>query len=90
MTPKRRYLYELREVYEIDEYKNEEEIDSNIKNNYIVEDKIEYEKTYNLNAEQLKALINMTPLLKMRNKIDEINLTHITIALNIYILRIKE
>ena len=90
VTPKRMYLHELREVYEIDEYKNEEEIDNNIKNNYIVEEKIEFEKKYSVNGEQLKSLINMTPLLKNYNKADEINLTHITIALNIYILRIKE
>lgn len=90
VTPKRRYLHELREIYEIDEYKNEEEIDNNIKNNYIVEEKIEFEKTYNLNNEQLISLINMTPLLKKRNKVDEINLTRITIALNVYVLRIKE
>lgn len=47
--------------------------------------KIELEKTYSLNEYQLESLINMTPLLKNRVRLNEINLNHITIALNIYI-----
>jgi len=90
VTPKKKYLYELREAFKIDDYKNEEEIDSNIRNNYNVLEKIEFEKTYNLNEEQLEALINMTPLLKTRSKSDKININSITISLNIYVLNSKE
>ena len=90
VTPKKKYLYELREKFGIDDYKNEEEIDNNIRNNYNVIEKIEFEKIYNLTEEQLGTLINMTPLLKNRVKSNKINLTSITISLNIYILNSKE
>lgn len=90
VTPKKKYLYELREIFNIDDYKNEEEIDNNIRNNYNVIEKFEIEKTYSLNKEQLCSLINMTPLLKNRIKLEEVNLDNITIALNIYVLGTKD
>lgn len=90
VTPQKKYLYELREIFNIDDYKNEKEIDRNIKNNYNVIEKFEIEKTYNLNKKQLYSLINMTPLLKNKFKSEEVNLNNITIALNVYILGISE
>lgn len=89
VTPKKKYLYELREKFEIDDYKNEEEIDNNIKKNYNVIKKIGFEETYNINEEQLEFLINMTPLLKSREKHNKINLDYITISLNVYVLEAK-
>lgn len=89
VTPKKKYLYELREKFEIDDYKNEEEIDNNIKKNYNVIKKIDFEETYNINEEQLEFLINMTPLLKSREKHNKINLDYITISLNVYVLEAK-
>ena len=90
VTPKKKYLYELREIFNIDDYKNEEEIDRNIRNNYNVIEKFEIENTYNLSEKQLYSLINMTPLLKNKVKLEKINLNSITIALNIYVLGIRE
>ena len=69
---------------------NEEEIDNNIRNNYNVIKKIEFEKQYHINEKQLELLINMTPLLKNRVKSSKISLDNITISLNIYVLNPME
>lgn len=90
VTPKKKYLYELRKTFKIDDYKNEEEIDNNIRNNYNVIKKIEFEKQYHINEKQLELLINMTPLLKNRVKSSKISLDNITISLNIYVLNPME
>lgn len=87
VTPKFQYLYELRKALKINDYENESVIENNIKEKYDILMKKEIIDCYPLDKEKLKYLINMTPLM---NHIDGIpDIKSITIALNIYILRIK-
>ena len=87
VTPKKQYLHELREVLNIKQYENENVIFNNINSKYEILIKDEYVKTFNLNEEEFKYLINMTPLLNNYKDIPKID--EITIALNIYVLRNK-
>lgn len=87
VTPKKEYLKELRKALELREYENEEVIEKNIKNNYIIKQKYEISNNYDLNDNDLHNLINMTPLAKNRNFSKRIS--NITIALNIYLLKPK-
>ena len=88
VTPKKEYLKELRDAIGADDYENEDIIDQNINNNYLVREKYEIIEKYDLNDEQLNYLINMTPLSKNFNK--NIKIKDITIALNTYVLHPKE
>lgn len=87
VTPKKEYLSELRCATNMKEYENEEVIDKNIHEKYEIVEKKEMINTFNIDAEMSHNLINMTPLMKNGKTIPYIN--QITIALNIYILRIK-
>lgn len=87
VTPKKQYLHELREVLNIKQYENENVIFNNINSKYEILIKDEYVKTFNLNEEEFKYLINMTPLSNNYKDIPKID--EITIALNIYVLRNK-
>ena len=81
VTPKKEYLYELRELLHIKEYENELQIEKNIDKNYIIVRK-------ELSEESMLNLINMTPLSKNYNYDKMIN--EITIALNIYVLKVRD
>ncbi len=87
ITPKTEYLCELRKALKIKNYENESIINNNIKEKYDVLIKKEIINTYSIDNENLKYLINMTPLMNNINDIP--NIKSITIALNIYVLRIK-
>lgn len=87
VTPKREYLCELRKAFNIKEYENELQIEKNIYKNYNVINKYSINEKKKLNEETLVELLNMTPLTKNNNGNIEIN--EITIALNIYVLRIR-
>lgn len=88
VTPKKEYLYELRKEFNIKDYENENIIDSNIKLKYDVLEKYEVIETHPIDKETLTYLNKMTPLL---NNIDsDPSINEITIALNIYVLRIKD
>lgn len=87
VTPKKEYLYELREALNIKEYENEEIIERNIKNNYIVEKKFEINTTHHIDSNDFNNLLTMTPLSNNKNIVNEID--QITIALNIYLLKPK-
>lgn len=87
VTPKTEYLKELRTALGIKDYENESIIDKNIRQKYIVVDKKEIIDTYQIANEQINYLFNMTPLTNNIRKIPKIKF--ITIALNIYILKVK-
>ena len=88
VTPKYEYLYELRKALNIKDYENELIIEHNIEEKYEVLMKKEIMNCYPLDKEQLQYLVNMTPL---TNHVADIpNIKSITIALNIYVLRIKD
>ena len=88
VTPKYEYLYELRKAFNIKDYENELIIEHNIEEKYDVLMKKEIMNCYSLDKEQLQYLVNMTPL---TNHVSDIpNIKSITIALNIYVLRIKD
>lgn len=87
VTPKKEYLYELRNALGIKEYENEELIDKNIATKYNIIQREEINKTFHINKENLKYLVNMTPLMNNINTIP--NIKSITIALNIYLLKVK-
>lgn len=88
VTPKHEYLYELRKALNIKDYENELIIEHNIEEKYDILMKKEIIDCYPLDEEKLQYLINMTPL---TNHIADIpNIKSITIALNIYVLRIKD
>lgn len=87
VTPKKEYLYELRDALGIKEYENEKLIDKNIAIKYNIIQKEEINKTFHINKENLKYLVNMTPLMNNINAIP--NIKSITIALNIYLLKVK-
>ena len=86
VTPKKEYLYELRELLHIKEYENELQIEKNIDKNYIILKKYTINERKELNEESMLNLINMTPLSKNYNYDKMIN--EITIALNIYVLKV--
>lgn len=88
VTPKKEYLWELRKAFNIKEYENETQIEENIKNNYIVLKKYIVNETKKLTKDTLINLINMTPLTKNYQKCENIN--EITIALNIYVLKVRD
>ena len=88
MTPKKEYLYELRELLHIKEYENELQIEKNIDKNYIILKKYTINEKKELNEESMLNLINMTPLSKNYNCDKTIN--EITIALNIYVLKVRD
>lgn len=88
VTPKQEYLKELRESLNIKEYENENIIAHNIEDKYTVIEKKEIIKTFILNEQALNYLVKMTPM--MNNIIEIPNINSITIALNIYVLRIKD
>ena len=88
VTPKKEYLQELRKTLNIKDYENENVIDENISLKYDIISKKEFTSTYKLNQEQLNDLVNMTPLMnniKLIPKIEEI-----TIALNVYVLKVRK
>lgn len=89
VTPKKEYLKELRMALGVKDYQNEDVIDQNIKNNYIVKKKYEIMENFALSEKNLEHLIKMTPMSNNLNlNIKKIN--SITIALNVYVLEIKE
>lgn len=88
VTPKKEYLYELRELLNIKEYENELQIEKNIDKNYIILKKYTINEKKELNEVSMLNLINMTPLSKNYNCDKAIN--EITIALNIYVLKIRD
>ena len=88
VTPKKEYLMELRNLLNIKEYENEDIISQNIDTNYKIEEKFTIIEKHKLSKDQFNCLINMTPLTKNYRIANEIN--YITIALNIFILSIKE
>ena len=88
VTPKKEYLYELREKFNIKEYENEIQIEENISKNYIILEKYIINEKKELNFEETINLINMTPLTKNYNEYKELN--EITIALNVYVLKVKD
>lgn len=88
VTPKVEYLYELRESLKIKSYENEDIIENNIKNKYDILKKYEIVNTYSLDKLLLNYLVKMTPLMNNINIIPDIKT--ITIALNLYVLRIKD
>ena len=87
VTPKKEYLQELRTSLNIKDYENEKIIESHIYSKYEVVKKEEIMNTYSIDDENLKYLFNMTPLMNHITHIPSIDF--ITIALNIYVLRIK-
>lgn len=87
VTPKTEYLYELRKSLNIKDYDNEGVIDDNIQLKYDVLKKCEIVNKFSVNTETLEYLVNMTPLMNNINIIPNIDV--ITIALNLYVLRIK-
>ncbi len=89
VTPKKEYLQELRKILNIKEYKNEQVIENNIKKNYTIIDKYTINETKKLNTKTLNNLINMTPLTKHYES-HNININQITIALNIYVLKVRD
>ncbi len=88
VTPKREYLHELRQVLNIKEYENEQQIEKNIEKNYKILKKYIINEVKNLNETSLLNLINMTPLTKNYNYVKKIDT--ITIALNVYVLGVKD
>ena len=88
VTPKKEYLYELRELLHIKEYENELQIEKNIDKNYIILKKYTINEKKELNEVSMLNLINMTPLSKNYNYDKMIN--EITIALNIYVLKVRD
>ncbi len=88
VTPKAEYLYELRKSLKIKSYENEDIIENNIKNKYDILKKYEIVNTYSLDKLLLNYLVKMTPLMNNINIIPDIKT--ITIALNLYVLRIKD
>ena len=87
VTPKKEYLYELREVMNIKEYENELQIEKNISKNYIILNKYIINEKKEVSENTMQNLINMTPLLK--NYKCDINISEITIALNVYVLKVR-
>lgn len=88
VTPKQEYLKELRKSLNLKEYENENVIAQNIDDKYTIIEKKEILKTFTLNKQALNYLVKMTPM--MNNIIETPNINSITIALNIYVLRIKD
>lgn len=87
VTPKKEYLKELREIFNIKEYENEIQIEENIKSNYIVLKKYVIKKTKDLTNATSINLINMTPLTKNYKEIRPIK--QVTIAFNVYVLKVR-
>lgn len=88
ITPKFDYLHELRETLGIKNYENEDIIDNNIKNKYDIIEKYDIVHTYSLDKKELDYLAKMTPLMNYVDSMPDIK--SITIALNVYVLRIKD
>lgn len=88
VTPKKEYLWELRDAFNIKEYENELQIEKNINKNYAILKKYTINEKKKLNEKTMSNLINMTPLTKNYKYNKEIK--EITIALNIYVLKIKD
>lgn len=72
----------------IKEYENELQIEKNIDKNYIILKKYAINARKELSEESMLNLINMTPLSKNYNYNKMIN--EITIALNIYVLKVRD
>ncbi len=87
VTPKKEYLQELRQLFNIKEYENEHQIDKNIHENYDVLQKYVINERKKLDEKTTINLIAMTPLTK--NYQSPIKLNDITIALNVYVLKRK-
>ena len=88
VTPKKEYLCELRELLHIKEYENESQIEKNIDKNYIILKKYTINEKKALNDQTMLNLINMTPLSK--NYSCDKKISKITIALNIYVLKVRK
>ncbi len=87
VTPKKEYLCELRQILNIKEYENELQIEKNINKNYIILKKYIINEQKELDEESMLNLINMTPLSK--NYDCNKNIEKITIALNVYVLKVS-
>jgi len=88
VTPKKEYLKELRRAFNIKDYENEFQIEENIENNYIVLKKYIINELKDLTDSTLQNLINMTPLTKNYRMCS--SLDKVTIALNVYVLKVKD
>lgn len=86
VTPKQEYLKELREALNIKNYDNENVIAQNINDKYVVLAKKEITRTFILDEQSLSYLCKMTPMMNNIEEIPKIN--SITIALNVYVLKI--
>lgn len=88
VTPKKEYLFELRQLLNIKEYENELQIEKNIEKNYNIIKKYIINEEKKLNDESMLNLFNMTPLSKNYNCYK--NIDKITIALNVYVLKVRD
>lgn len=87
VTPKKEYLYELRQLLNIKEYENELQIEKNIDKNYIILKKYTINEKKKLDEKSIVNLINMTPLAK--NHACDRKIDKITIALNVYVMKVR-
>ncbi len=88
VTPKKEYLQELRLALGIKEYENENQIEENIKRKYEIINKTEIIVRKELSTKTLSNLLEMTPLTKNYKK--DILIDSISIALNIYELKVRD
>lgn len=87
VTPKQAYLQELRQAFKIKAYENELVMEQNIKKHYTIIKQATINEVKVLDDDALNNLIKMTPLTKYYDQ--KIKLDQITIALNVYMLKIK-
>lgn len=88
VTPKKEYLCELRQLLNMKEYENELQIEKNIVQNYHILKKYTINEEKELDEVSMFHLLNMTPLSK--NYHCDKTIDKITIALNIYVLKVKD
>ncbi|MDD3048962.1 MAG: methyltransferase domain-containing protein [Bacilli bacterium] len=88
IIPQKKYLEELRKLYNIKDYEADEELYFNINNKYNIIDEYNYQKVFDININDLNYLYKMTPLLK-NNIITSDEIKQITIDLKLLILKLK-
>lgn len=86
VSPGKEYLKELRHEMNLKEYQKENEVFHTIDNRFDIIDIIRIKKNVLLDNLQMCQLIKMTPISKMETNV---NISNITIDLNIYVMRVK-
>ena len=84
VSPGKNYLKELRDVLNMEEYNNENDVFDNLQKRFKKIDKYNLNYKIEINEDNFQNLVKMTPAKKSNSSV----ISFVTIDLNVYVIRI--